>query len=255
MASRRTARTLLIAGAVVVAAVAAFFVGDAIARAVVQDRVREAVVTELALPADHPVDVAVGGLVLPQLLAGRLDDLAISADDVAFEGLTGDVAVRAHGVPVSGDDLSALGGTARISMDADDVDALLSTAGGAWTSWGDIAVELPGPAAEFSAELTIFGASLPLEFTAVPGVADGDVVLTPDAIRIGALELTADTLAQAPIDLGALAQPLTLCRGDALPDGLDVTAADVSDGRLEIGLTFSDGVFADLDALAAARCA
>ncbi|WOF22130.1 LmeA family phospholipid-binding protein [Microbacterium betulae] len=253
--ARRPVRGLVIAGVVVLAAVAAFFVGDAIARAIVQDRVRDTIVSELALPSDQRIDVAVGGLVIPQLVVGRLDDVHVAAEDVALEGLSGDIEGDAHGVPTRGDDVTALGATATIRMDAEDVDALLATAGGEWTSWGDVSVALPGPAATFSAEINVFGASLPLEFSAVPGVSDGDVVVVPDAVRIGDLELDAASIAQAPVDLSALAQPLTVCRGDTLPSGVEVTAADVSDERLVIRLALADGFLDGIETFDAAICA
>ncbi|GLJ60514.1 hypothetical protein GCM10017576_06430 [Microbacterium barkeri] len=251
---RRPLRALVAVGVIVAVAVAAFLVGEAVARELVKQQVRDVIVSELALPADQPIEVGVGGLVIPQLIAGRLDDLAVASDDVAVGGLSGDVAVRAHGVPVRGDDLSALGGTAAIRMDAADVDALLAAVGGSWATWGDVAVQLPGPAARLSTHVSLLGADIPLSFTAVPSVADGDVVLTPEAISIGDLELTADTLAHAPVDLSALARPFTLCRADALPDGLEVTAADIDDEHLVVRLAFADGVLSDPDALAAASC-
>lgn len=251
---RRPLRALIAVGVIAAVAVAAFFVGEAIARELVKRQVRDVIVSELALPADQRIEVGVGGVVIPQLIAGRLDDLAVESEDVAVGGLSGDVAVRAHGVPVRGDDLSALGGTATIRMDAADVDALLAEAGGSWATWGDIAVELPGPAARLSTSVSLLGADLPLSFTAVPSVADGDVVLTPEAVSIGELELTADTLAQAPVDLSALARPFTLCRADALLDGLEVVSADVADAHLRVRLALADGVLSDPDALAAASC-
>lgn len=254
MSARRPARALIAAGIVVVLVVALLVVGELVARRMVEQRVREAIVSELDLPADQEIEVEVGGIVLAQLAAGRLDDLSIRSDDVSVGGLSGDVAIRAHGVPVRGEDLGALGGTASVALDAADVDALLAQVGGRWLSWGDIDVALPGPAAELSTSASLFGVPIPLAFSAVPGVQDGDVVLTPASIRVGDLELAADTLAQSPIDVSALAEPLVVCEGDALPDGLDVVSAEVEHARLTVHLTLADGVFADTRALASAAC-
>jgi len=252
--ARRRVRALIAAGVAIVLVVAVLVVGELVARRMVEQRVRETIVSELDLPADQPIDVGVGGIVLAQLIAGRLDDLSVRSDDVSIGGLSGDVAIRAHGVPVRGEDLDALGGTASIALDAADVDALLAQAGGRWLSWGDIDVALPGPAAELSTSASLFGVPIPLAFSAVPGVQDGDVVLTPESIRVGGLELTADTLAQAPIDLSALSQPLVVCDGDALPDGLEVVSADVEHAELVVRLSLADGAATDTGAWASAGC-
>jgi hypothetical protein len=248
-------RALAVTGVVVLIAVGAFFAGEAIARGIVQERVREALVTELALPAEQRIDVSVGGMVIPQLVVGRLDDLRVTASDLELDGLSGDVDARVHGLPVRGDDVDGVGGTATIGMDAADVEALLVRADGPWSALGEVGVSLPGPEATFSAELSVFGAGIPLEFSAVPGVSGGDVVVTPESVRVGELELTADTIAEAPVDLSALTRPLTICRADALPDGLLVEAVDVAPGRLTIRLDFADGFLSGPDPLAEGGCA
>ena len=52
-----------------------------------QDDPRAASITQLSLPADQQIDVDVEGAVLPQLIAGTLDDVTVSSDDVTFGAL------------------------------------------------------------------------------------------------------------------------------------------------------------------------
>ena len=63
---------------------------------------------------------------LPQLIAGRLDELTLSSEDVALgDAFTGDIRVVAQGVPISGGAMDA--GSATVTMDADQLGALLAT--------------------------------------------------------------------------------------------------------------------------------
>src|SRR3954453_12802176 len=89
---------ILAAVIVVGLAVAAWFIGESIARGLVEKTIRDQVVTSLALPEDQPVDVTVAGTVIPQLIAGKLDDVTVSSDDVPIGQLQGDITVHAEGV-------------------------------------------------------------------------------------------------------------------------------------------------------------
>lgn len=90
--------------AIIVVLIAGLLVAaEFIARSAVANTVRSLVVQQVGLPADQQVDVEVPGIVLPQLLKGRLDQVAVSADDVALGPLNGDVRVDLQDVPVAGD--------------------------------------------------------------------------------------------------------------------------------------------------------
>jgi hypothetical protein len=73
--------------AIVVVVLAALVVGgEFVARALVAQQVRSQVITALKLPADQQLDVEVGGIVLPQLIAGRLDELHLSSKPLLEAG-------------------------------------------------------------------------------------------------------------------------------------------------------------------------
>lgn len=255
MARRRRFRGLIIAALTLVLAGGALIAAEAVLRGVVQDRVRGIVADALDLPETQRIDVAVGGIVIPQLIAGRLDDVAIDAPDLAVAGLTGDASVRLHGVPARGDDTSALGGDARIGLDAGDVETLLAAASGSWGELVDVEIALPGPEAVLSGGFSVFGQTVPLELDAVPSLDGGDVVVTPEAFRVGGLELTADDLAQAPVDLSGISAPVTVCRGDALPAGISVASVGIRAEHLAVELRLDDGFVDDPAAPLEGGCA
>ncbi len=113
---RRTGRWIAVAVIAVVLVAGLAVAAEFIARSVVTNTVRSLVVQNVGLPDDQEVDVSVGGLVLPQLVTGRLDDVTASSDDVTLGPLTGDVRVELRGVPVAGD-AAADEGTASVRLD------------------------------------------------------------------------------------------------------------------------------------------
>ncbi|WP_219927651.1 LmeA family phospholipid-binding protein, partial [Microbacterium sp. HMWF026] len=93
---RRTGRVVVLV-VLVVLLIAAVVAAEFIARSVVTSTVRSLVVKNVGLPADQDVDVQLAGLVLPQVIAGRLDEVAVASDDVALGPITGDVRVDLRG--------------------------------------------------------------------------------------------------------------------------------------------------------------
>ncbi|MBY0690027.1 DUF2993 domain-containing protein [Microbacterium marinilacus] len=249
-ARRRRRWPWIVLAAVVVLLIAAVVVAEAVARAIVPDRVRETVTTELGLPEDHPMDVAVGGgLVLPQLIGGRLDDLRISSQDVPLpagsgvSGLTVDADVHLTGVPLR-DGVSGGPGTAEIRIEADDLESLLATAV-LPSALADATIELAAPDVVLSSRISLLGASIPIELSLAPGAADGDLTLEPTGAAVGGADLSLDQLAaMAGIEVG----PVPVCLADRLPAGLALTDVAVEDGALVARLDIAAEMLTD-DAL------
>ena len=81
---------------IIVAVVAVLVVAaEIIARAVLPSVVRGIVIEQLDLPADQQIDVAASGILLPQLIGGRLDELHLSSEKVTIGGITGSADVTA----------------------------------------------------------------------------------------------------------------------------------------------------------------
>lgn len=235
---RRTGRTIAIVVIVVVVIAGVLVAAEVIARTAVASTVRSLVVTQVGLPADQQVDVEVPGIVLPQLAAGRLGEVAVSAPDVALGPLTGDVRVDLQDVPVRGGGPAA-GGSASVRLDSDQVRALLSQI----PNFPADTVDTAAPGLTLSTEFSVFGIPVPVGISVTPGATDGDLTLTPTSFDLGGNRVDAETLRG---QLGGVAdsalQTWSLCIADRLPAGLaldsvtvqgrDVVATFAVDGRL-----------------------
>ena len=235
---RRAGRTIAIVAVVVVVIAALLVAAEAIARSAVAGTVRSLVVQQVGLPADQQVDVEVPGLVLPQLVAGTLGQVAVSAPDVALGPLTGDVRVDLQDVPVAGN-APAAGGSASVRLDPDQLRALLSQI----PDFPADTVDTAAPDLTLSTELSVFGIPIPVGISATPGAADGDLTLTPTAFDLGGNRVDADTVrGQFGGVADGILQTRSLCIADRLPAGLtldtvtvqgrDVVATFAVDGRL-----------------------
>jgi hypothetical protein len=218
---RRRARwpwVLLIIALVIAALVVA---AELVARSLLPGIVRGLVIEQLDLPSDQQLDVQADGILLPQLIAGRLDALRLSTDAVTLEGVTGAVDVTATGVPLRGGDLGGAEGTIRI--DQGQFTALLAT-----TDLPVETVEFAQPNATLSGTIAVFGIQVPLSLTLTPGVVEGDLELTPVGISVGGAEID---VSEVGADLGSLGENLTqprrICIADQLPAGLTLTGLEI----------------------------
>lgn len=224
---------VLVAGAVVAA--------EFIARSVVASTVRTLVVKKVGLPEDQNVDVSVAGIVLPQVLGGRLDDVTITSNDVALGPITGDVVVDMRGVPVSGG-AAAEGGTASVALDEDQLRTLLAQIPG----FPSGTVQMAAPDLTFVNELSVFGVGIPVGVSVTPGAANGDLTLAPAGFELGGNSIDADTLrAQFGGVADAILGTQSLCIADRLPAALTLTSAIVQGENLVAAFDIDGGVLND----------
>ncbi|TDN88507.1 DUF2993 domain-containing protein [Microbacterium sp. BK668] len=231
---RRRAWPWILAAAIVIGlAVAAWFLGESIARGIVEKTIRDQVVTSLALPADQEVDVEVAGTVIPQLVAGTLDDVTVSSDDVSFGEFSGDVTVHATGIGIRGEP-EADAATATVRLDENELKALLAGV----QDFPVDSLSLASPDLAVSTELQFLGIAVPIGVSLTPSAADGDIVLTPSSLQVAGAEVSADDLTSR---FGAIADTVlkdyTVCIAQYIPAGLTLTQVQV-DG---------DHVVADFD--------
>jgi hypothetical protein len=238
---RRTGRWIAVIVVVVVLLAGAVVAAEFIARSVVTDTVRSLVVSNVGLPDDQDVDVRVAGLVLPQVIGGRLDEVAVSSDDVTLGPITGDVRVDLRGVPVSAGS-AADGGVASVRLDQDQVRALLA-------ELPDLpagTVNVAAPDVSFDTSLSLFGIDIPVGVTVTPGAAEGDLTLTPSAFQVAGNALDADTLrGQFGGVADAILQTRSLCIADRLPAGLTLTSATVQGQDLVATFDIAGGIVND----------
>jgi len=225
---RRSRRWIAVLIVVVVLVAGAVVAAEFIARSVVASTVRSLVVKKVGLPDDQNVDVAVAGIVLPQLLGGRLDDVTITSNDVTLGPITGDVVVEMRGVPISGG-AAAEGGTASVRLDEDQLRTLLAQIPG----FPSGTVQMAAPDLTFVNELSVFGVGIPVGVSVTPGAANGDLTLTPAGFELGGNSIDADTLrAQFGGVADAILGTQSLCIADRLPAAVTLTSATVQGQNL-----------------------
>ena len=210
-----------------------------IARSILPGIVRSLVIEQLDLPADQQLDVDAEGVLLPQLIGGRLDTLHLSTDAVTLEGITGAADVTATGIPLRGGDLGGASGTIRIDQ-AEFTTLLAGT---------DLPVEsvvFDAPNATLGGSFTVFGAAVPLTLTLTPGAAEGDLELTPVGLSIGGLDVDVDGVGSM---LGSVGDSLTrtqrICIADQLPAGLTLTGLAIVGSEAVIDIEVDGAIATD----------
>lgn len=203
---------LVIAGLLVAA--------ELLARSILPGVVRGIVIEQLDLPADQQLDVEAEGILLPQLIGGRLDELRLSSEDVTVGGITGAADVTASGVPLRGGDLGAASGTVRI--DEGQFAALLDASE---LPIDEVALQEPNVTA--SGAFPLLGVSVPVALTVTPDADDGELLLTPVSLTVAGAEIDLEEVASRFGNLGEqLTRTQRICIADQLPAG--VTIADVA---------------------------
>jgi hypothetical protein len=201
---------------------------EGLARGAVEGGVRQLVVLQLDVPAGQEVDVDVEGLVLPQLLSGRLDEISVAAPGFQRGPLGGDISVTLTDVPIAVD-RAAGPGSASVRLDENQLRALLRSVEG----FPADSVTVTGGALTLSTELSPFGTAIPLGVSLQPGAAKGDLTLTPTAFQLGGTDVTAEALRSR---FGSLADPVlrewSVCIAQHLPAALTLTSVEAADGSV-----------------------
>lgn len=223
---------LLVPAALVVAA-------ELLARSIVPGIVRGIVVEQLDLPADQQLDVETTGILLPQLIGGRLDELHLASDSITLGGITGRADVTAVGVPLSGGDFASAHATVRIGEDQ--FAALLETS--------DLpidAVELDEPHATASGSVSVLGITVPIALTLTPAADHGELLLTPVSLEVAGMNLDAEQIADRLGDLGEqLTRPHRVCIADRFPAGVIIDSVEVSGDEVVVGADVDGGIVSE----------
>ncbi|WP_431807072.1 LmeA family phospholipid-binding protein [Microbacterium paraoxydans] len=224
---------------VVVVLAALVVAAEFIARAVLPGVVRSIVIEQLDLPADQLLDVETTGLLLPQLIGGRLDTLHLSTDSVTLEGITGAADVTATGVPLRGGDLGGADGTIRI--DQDQFTSLLATSDLPVDS-----VELDEPNATLAGSFDVLGTAVPVSVTLTPGAVNGDLELTPVAASVGGIDIDLSRVGSSFGGVGeSLTEPRRVCIADQLPAGLTLTGLQIVGDAAVIDVDVNGAIVTD----------
>ncbi|MEU1972397.1 DUF2993 domain-containing protein [Microbacterium sp. NPDC019599] len=250
--SRRSAWPWIISAVIVVGlAVAAWFIAEWVARGLVERTIREQIVTNLALPADQPIDVTVEGTVIPQLVVGELDDVTVSSQDVTIGSLTGDVTVHAQGIAIRGD-AAADSAAASVRLDTQQLQTLLSGVEGFPTE----SVALAEPDVTMSTELSVFGLTIPVSVALTPSAVEGELVLTPARFQLAGADIAADDLRNR---FGGVADVVlrdwTVCVAEYIPAGMTLASVSVEGEELIADVDIDGAIMSDPALQANGTCA
>lgn len=251
----------LIVTAVIVVAVliGAWFGGEALARVVVGDKIREEVAHSLGLAENHPVGVEIEGMLLAQLIRGELKEVVISADDVPFGGAAGDLLLAAKGVPIRDDSAPMDAAAATVTLDQPALQKVLAESAGVPRG----TVLLNTPELVLLTSIALGGFPLELGIGLVPSIGDGEqagrLMLDPNSASIGEVVLTA---AQLREHLGEVAdsilKPLSVCVADRMPAGITLSGVVVQGsgvaGSLVLSATIDGRILLDPALLEPGTC-
>lgn len=236
---RRRARWPWVLLTVVLILAALVVAAEFIARAVLPGIVRGIVIEQLELPADQKLDVDATGILLPQLIGGRLEELHLSTESVTIGGVTGAADVTATGIPLRGGDLTDARGTVRI--DADQFTALVAAS--------DLPIDsvaFAEPDVTVSGSVPVLGFSLPVALTVTPGADAGELLLTPVSLQVAGATLDAQQIADR---FGSIAEQLTetqrICIADQLPAGLTMTDLAVDGDEVVVDVQVNGAIVTD----------
>lgn len=218
----------------------AAFAGEWLARDLVERGVRSALASELGVPAEQ-ADVQIEGLVIPQLISGRFDEVRIAAEDVSLQGFAGDVDVTARGVPLTADG-PLDSAQATVSLDEEQLRTLLASVEG----FPEESLGLSGSEATITVELNVFGVAIPIGVGLTPSAATGALALTPATLTLADTTVDAQALRD---QFGALAdaalQTWQVCIASSLPAGLTLTDVAVVDQRVVAQFDIASGILVD----------
>lgn len=221
--------------------VAAFFIGDALARDYATAYVKQRIIEVLALPADTPVDVTLGeGSIILQALSGAINEVDVTADRLTFGELTGDASVHAEKVPLDG---SIPVDRLRITMTIaeDDVRALAGSLSGLELK----SIELQDGVIAIGTEFNILGFFVvPVAVDLAPGASEGGITFDPVTIYLGEDQISVADLRNSPefsAFAGDLLRTQTVCVAGSLPQALTVDDVQVLGTDLVVSVN-GDGV-------------
>lgn len=220
---------------------AAWFIGEIVVRDIATKIVKEKAAEALDLSSDD-VDVDLGaGMMIPQLLAQRLDSVRLSSDAITIGELSGAVAVRAEGVTFEG---VAEEAAVTVRLDQEQVTAIVA-------SLDDVPIEdvkLTSPDVAVATSLPVLGITIPLELALHPGVDAGDLLLRPVSLTLGGSKITAEALEDR---FGQLVAPVVrdwrVCLADQLPAGVSLTEIEVTDDLLVLRADLAGRIAVDAE--------
>lgn len=232
--------------------VVAYVVAEILIRDYATDQVQTQVSEGLALESKDDVDVAFAGSMVLQVIRGSIGQADVAVDDATFGPLTGDLDIRAEGVPIdSSKPVEHLDIT--MTVTEENVGELTDYLTGLEVS--DITLAAPEIVVE--TEFSLLALAVPVELGLEPEAVDGALGFTPSSIEVAGRRLTADELRAS--EFGGVAQPLLeqreVCIAEYLPEALKLQHVEVVGSELKARFTGSSVLLSEAELTAVGSCA
>jgi hypothetical protein len=217
----------------------AYFVGEAYAKDYARDYIKQRIVAVLGIKDPSTVKVDIGsGSVLLQALAGKVDNVDVTASKVTFGTLTGAAIVHAEGVPLDADAKTEKLDVTFSMPESQVASALAGNLSGLKVD----SVSLKEPEIVVTSSINVLIFNFPVAMGIVPSAKDGQLVFTPTTITLDDHDYTVPELRQ---QIGTFADPLlaqkSVCVNESLPIALTIVDVDVVKKDLVLKIN-GDGV-------------
>lgn len=212
---------------------------ELVTRAIVPSIVQGQISSALNLAEGQELTAEVPGIVLPQVIAGRLDELHVTSEEATIGGITVALEGTATGVSVSTGEMASASGVARITQEEflrvlAESDLPLED-----LSFDDGVITLSGGVA-------VLGFTIPISVGVEAAIDDGTLLLQPTTFQIAGIAGDARALADRLGAAGtALAGPYPVCLDDRLPAGLTLTSIEVGSGSTEVDFVLDGRITVD----------
>ncbi|HEY4266922.1 MAG TPA: DUF2993 domain-containing protein [Galbitalea sp.] len=225
---RRTGlRAFIVILVILVLLVVAFFVGEALARQYATGVIQKQMAKAVGAESPNDVHVSLGsGSFLLQYLGGDIQHVAVNADPVTVEGITGSLKIRASDVPT---DLDKPVGTLRVGVVIPVSSLSAKIAAVPQLKSLGVSLKPAGKNLQFSGILAVFGQKIPIGVTATPHVVAGKPGLTLDKILLGKNQIPVTQFeAVVPGLASVLKSGASLCIAPSLPKEFVLTGVAVT---------------------------
>jgi hypothetical protein len=238
--TRRRRRAPWILGGILVLVlllVAVYVVAETLLRDYATGRVKTEVAQGLALESEDDVGVDFAGSLVLQALIGKIGQTDVTVEDATFGPLTGDLDIRAHGVPVdTSKPVDRLDVQLTVSeQNVQDLAEYMTA-----VQVADITLEEPEILAQ--TELSLLAVAVPVQLGLEPSAESGRLAFTPSSIELAGRRLTADELRAS--EFGGVAGPLLqqqeVCVEEYLPQAFALLDVSVVGDELVATLTGAD---------------
>lgn len=225
-------------------------VAEFAARAFVAEQMRSQLVSALNLPSTQPIEVETEGIVLMQVLAGRLDTLHLRADELTLGAVHSDLTATITGVPVDGGAIEHIGGMMRIRSEQ-----FVAMLGSARLPLSEVRLE--SGLISLAGTVSIFGVGVPIVISVEPAMEeDNNISLRPFSFEVGGIEVDAQGLIDRLGPAGeALAGPFTVCIADRIPRAVEMTELRIVGNAAEIDFLVDGAITIDASLRGRGACA